>query len=145
MTATSMAPYFDLGVIVEAELALTVVDELEVVLEPELVVVVEPAEVVFVPDPDPDPEPLAVDIVVAVVELPLLVTVADEVAVVLADEEDPVEVLTVALVDVDDPVELSAKTPPVVEDWMLEVTEDAGLADDETAWPLQEPEILMLW
>jgi hypothetical protein len=132
MTATSIAPYFDLGVIVDAELALTVDGELEVLLELELVDVVEPAEVVF-----------AIDIVVTAVEFPLLVIEAVEVTLALAGEEEPVEVLAVALAD--EEVELSAKTPPDEEDAMLEVTEDAELPEDETALPLQEPEILMLW
>ena len=81
MTATSMAPYLDfLGTTVVAELELTVV-------EAELVVG-EALELVEVTDPDP----VAVDRVVAAVELPLLVPVADEEAFELSAAEDPVEV-----------------------------------------------------
>lgn len=138
MTATSIAPYLDFGVTVDAELALTVDGELEAVLEPELVVALERAEVAVVFAADP--EPVAVDNVVAAVEFPLPVPVTDEVIVVLLLDEDGVGVWT--------------KTPPDEEDWMLEVTEDATLADgedwmldatdEETALPLQEPEILIL-
>jgi len=124
----SRAPYFDaLGVKVDAALVDTVDGVLDVVLEP--VVAVEPADVAVVLPADP--EPVAVDIVVAAVEFALLVPVADEVTVAL-----PLE----------DPVEVWAKTPPDEEDLMLDVTEDATLEPpEETALPLQEPEILMLW
>jgi hypothetical protein len=130
MTATSRAPYFEvLGVKVDAALAETVDGVLEVVLEPELVVAVEWVDVAVVFPADP--EPVAVDIVVAAVEFALLVTDDEEIVALLSDE---------------DPLELWAKTPPDEEDATLEVTEDAALEPaDETALPLQEPEILMLW
>lgn len=127
MTAMSRAPYFDaLGVKVDAALVDTVDGVLDVVLEPEPVAV-EPADVAVVLPADP--EPVAVDIVVAAVEFALLAPVADEVTVALPLDEDPVEVW--------------AKTPPDEEDLILDVTEDA--TPEETALPLQEPEILMLW
>lgn len=134
MTATSRVPYFDcLGAKVDAALADTVDGELEVVLEPELVVAVAPAVVAVVFPADP--EPVAVDKVVAAVEFALLEWLADEVTATLELDEDPDE----------DVLEVWAKTPPVEEDWMLEVTDDTTLAPaDETALPLQEPEILML-
>jgi hypothetical protein len=129
MTATSRAPYFDfLGVNVDAALADTADGVLEVVLEPELVVAVADVAVVF----PAEPEPVAVDRVVAAVEFALVVPLADEVTVALLLDEDPPEVW--------------AKTPPDEEDWMLEVTDDATLepAEEETAVPLQVPEIFML-
>lgn len=126
MTATSIAPYLDLGVTVVAELELTVEGEFEVVLEPELVVAVAPPEAAVVLA---DPEPVAVDMVVAAVEFPVAVPVADEVTVELP---------------VNEPDEVWAKTAPDVEEPMLEVTEDAA-TEEETDLPLQEPEILMLW
>lgn len=127
----SRAPYFDaLGVKVDAALADTVDGVLDVALD----VVLEPADVAVVLPADP--EPVAFDKVVeaAAVEFALLVPAAD-------DE------VTVALLLDEDPVELWAKTAPDEEDLMLDVTEDATLepADEETALPLQEPEILMLW
>ena len=123
MTAMSRAPYFDaLGVKVDAALADTV-DVLAVVLEPVLVVAVEPADVAVVLPADP--EPVVIVVAVAAVEFALLAPVADGVTVALLLDEDPVE--------------LWAKTAPDEEDLMPDVTEE------ETALPLQVPEILMLW
>jgi len=96
--------------------------ELAVEVELELFVAVEPAEVV--PVLVPDPAPLEVDKVVATVGFVLLVPVAD-VELELA--------------------EAWAKTPPVEEELVLEVTEDEAEAEEETALPLQEPDTLILW
>jgi hypothetical protein len=147
ITATSIAPYLDFGVTVDAELELTIAVELEVVLDPVLLVAVEPLEPLVVLLAEP--EPVAVDNVVAAVEFPLLVTLADEVTVALPLDEDEDG-------DVDDDeddddnedeveVELWAKTAPDEVELTLEVVEDATSTDEETVEPLQEPEILMLW
>ena len=136
MTATSMAPYLDFfGTIVVAELWLTVDGACVVVLAAEPVVEVEAVDLVPDPDPDADPEPVAVVRVVAAVEFPLVVAVADEVTLELR---------------VDDPAEVWAKTAPDEDEdedeLVLEETEDAAPEpEEETDWPLQEPEILMLW
>jgi hypothetical protein len=121
MTATSIAPYLDFGVFVVAEL------ELAVAVELPLLVAVEPADVAAVLVAVP--VPLEVDRAVAVLDFPLLVLVADDVELVAAE----------------DPDDCWAKTAPDVEELALEVTEDEPEAEDATASPLQEPEILMLW
>jgi hypothetical protein len=116
MTATSIAPYLDFGVLVVAEL--------ELVVAGELLLLDELADVAV--DLVAAPVPLDVDMVVAVVTL--LEPVPDE---ELATDEDP-----------DD---CWAKTAPDVAEPELELTEDEAEPEDATALPLQEPEILMLW
>lgn len=103
MTTKSIAPYFDLGVIVDAELALIIAGEAEAWLGVELGVVLEPADVtVFI---SANADAVAVDMVVETVELGLELVVP-----VVEDWEDEEE-------------EVWMKTPPD-EDAMLEVTDD---------------------
>jgi hypothetical protein len=114
MTAMSITPYFDFGVLVlDAALELTVEAVLEVLVELVLVVAVELAEVVLAPELE------LVDSVVAAVEFP----VADEVIEALPEEV----------------VEDWAKTPPAEDELLGEPD-----PDEETSFPSQEPEILML-
>jgi hypothetical protein len=128
-----MAPYLDFfGIIVVAELELTVEGAFVVVLEAELVVAVEAVDLA------PDPEPVAVDMVVATVEFPRVVAVTFEVAVELSFE------VAVEL-PVKDPDVVWAKIAADEEELMLEATEDAPETDEETELPLHEPEIVMLW